>query len=120
MHHIPTSKRVDFLTPENVRVDSVYTGYQLYHDAVLLGDIAIVRGVNNSGSFTFLPPTITIDGEKYHVTAILHPEDKANRHKLYFRPYAIPSRESFIDQLKPYPAASVTIASRCQFCGSDI
>lgn len=70
-------------TPENVVVSSVATGYQPYHGKVQLGHVALVYSVDNGGALRFLPPRITIDGEKFFVTGV-EPQQGL---KKYFRPF---------------------------------
>ncbi len=90
----------DYLTPEQVLVSSTHTGFQQYHGDTRLGDIAFVYAKDNGGTFTFLPPRITIDGEQFFVTSV----QTRDRCKVYFHPWSDEEVvESFTEQSEPAP-----------------
>lgn len=113
----------DYITPEQVKVSSVYSGYQVYHGESRLGDIAVVQARDNGGSFTFLPPSITIDGEQFFLTKIITTSSNdpgyAARRKLYFRPWSDEEVKASFDQDEPAPGVRPVDNTSCVVCGQN-
>lgn len=107
------------VSDEGVRIDEVYTGYQLVAGALVLGDVARVLAKHNGGVLQHLPPRLTIQGETYTLSSTSLGES----YKLYFRPFTdqdTPAsnafeQESYANQVEPYPLAAVSIVEddRC-------
>jgi hypothetical protein len=106
----------DYTTPEGVKVSSTHTGVQTYHGERRLGDIAFVYAKDNGGTFTFLPPTITIEDEKFYVTGV----QARDRVKIYFRPWSDEDvRDSFLDQDEPAPGVRPVDNTSCVVCAFE-